>query len=357
MSSTPTPSQATSSRPAADLRVGTLCAVLSVLLFSSFTLVSRLGLASALDVPDVAALRFGIGGALLLPVLVRHGGLRGVAWRDAVALACCGGFGFAMLAYVGFSLAPAAHGAVLLHGTLPLSTRAVLAASERRAARPSLWLLVIAAGILVMAGDSLASARGTQLAGDGCLLLASASWSAYGVRLRRLGLAPAHAAAIVAVLSMCVVLPLYALFHGCAHSSVGERELLLQALVQGVLIGVVSISVYTRAVATLGAAEAALFTAAVPCVTTLAAVPLLGESPTRAAMAGMMLVTLGMIASLRRGRGVRKPSPRESPCNNALSKDGGAQSPYRLRRAERLRLRRCGFRVAAPDVGGRATRE
>ena len=50
---------------------------------------------------------------------------------------------------------------------------------------------------------------------------------------------------------------------------------LLQGAFQGVLIGAASIFVYSRAVASLGAADTALFTAAVPCVTTLAAIFLL----------------------------------------------------------------------------------
>ena len=104
-----------------ERRIGLACGLLSVLLFSSFTLVSRLGLSSRLQLVDLAALRFGIGGSLLLPALLRAD-LRSVTWRQATALALFGGLGFALLAYTGFSLAPAAHGAVLLHGTLPLFT-------------------------------------------------------------------------------------------------------------------------------------------------------------------------------------------------------------------------------------------
>lgn len=48
-----------------ERRIGLTCGVLSVLLFSSFTLVSRLGFSSRLQLVDLAALRFGIGGTLL----------------------------------------------------------------------------------------------------------------------------------------------------------------------------------------------------------------------------------------------------------------------------------------------------
>lgn len=289
---------------AAESRSGALFAALSVALFSAFTLSSRLGLASTLRPPDLAALRFGIGGLLLAPVVLRHG-LSGVRWRDAAGLALFGGLGFATLAYAGFALAPAAHGAVLLHGTLPLTTLAILAGLQRQppARRQLLGGGVIAVGVALMAFDSARQASGRQLAGDGLLLLASAAWSAYGVLARRLGLPPVRAAALVAVGSMACFLPAYALWRGDALARVPARDLLVQAGVQGVLIGAVSILVYTRAVTALGPERTALFTAAVPCVTTVGAALLLHERPTATAALGVAVVTVGMIASLPRPAG------------------------------------------------------
>jgi drug/metabolite transporter (DMT)-like permease len=303
--------------PAFDRKraIGVLCGLLSVLLFSSFTLASRLGLSSSLTLPDIAALRFGIGGILLLPVLLRYG-LAGVRWRDAALLAVLGGLGFALAAYAGFALAPAAHGAVLLHGTLPLTTLAImhLLARQRRTAAQKLGTAIITGGVVLMAIDSWTGASGRQLLGDGFLLLASLLWSAYGVLSRRLGLPPAQGAAIVAVFSMCAFLPIYLVLPGKALFLVARHELMLQVVVQGVLIGAVSIFVYTRAVAALGPATTALFTAAVPCVTTLAAIPLLSETPSLAGMLGVTAVTGGMIVSLRAGAtdSVAQKGPGES---------------------------------------------
>lgn len=303
------PSDAVERRPPATTRtrtVGIACAMLSVLMFASFTLVSRLGLSSSLRFADLAALRFGISGLLLFPVLLRHR-RSAVRLRDAGLLACSGGVGFALLAYAGFALAPAAHGAVLLHGSLPLFTFAILGATSRQwpTRVQLLGLGLITAGVALMALDSWIGASASQLVGDGCLLLASASWSVYGVRARHLGLAPAHAAAIVASLSMCVFLPGYAFLPGRALQQVSARELLLQAAFQGGLIGVLSLFIYTRAVTTLGPATTALFTAAVPGLTTLAALPLLSELPSHAGVAGVGIVTLGMLVAARGQRGGR----------------------------------------------------
>jgi drug/metabolite transporter (DMT)-like permease len=272
----------------------------SVALFSAFTLVSRIGLTSSVRPWDLMALRFGIGGLLLLPVLARHG-LAKVAPRDALALAFFGGLGFASCAYAGFALAPAAHGAVLLHGTLPLSTYIVAGAMRQSSNRPSIaGLLLIALGIVAMAAESGLHSTPLQLIGDGALLLASFSWSAYGLLARRIGLAPEHSASIVAVVSMCAYLPLVLIMLPGGHwLSAGWRDLLLQAVFQGLLVGAVSIFVYSKTIVILGTTKTAVLTAAVPCITTLLAIPLLHESPSLFVLSGIALITTGMVVSLQ----------------------------------------------------------
>ncbi|OYU42122.1 MAG: hypothetical protein CFE44_25815, partial [Burkholderiales bacterium PBB4] len=136
--------------------LGVICGIGVILLFSSFTLVSKIGFASSLKIVDIAAIRFFIAGILMAPVLF-HFGLSGIRFRDAFLLTFTGGIGFALLAYSGFSMAPASHGAALLHGTLPLFS-AVLAyifLAKKINAMRVLGLLGIFLGIVTMAGDSI----------------------------------------------------------------------------------------------------------------------------------------------------------------------------------------------------------
>jgi len=271
-----------------------------VALFSSFVIVSRWGLSTALTLPDIAALRFGIGGLLLLPILLKYG-LSGLSVPQAVVLATLGGLGFALLAYAGFALAPAAHGAVLLHGTLSLTTAFLIWTVGSGTARggQKAGLALIAVGIAAMAWDGFAQASKALLAGDACLLAASLCWSGYGLYVKRLGLQATRAAAIVAVISALIFLPVYAMLPGKMLLQASWRDLVVQGVFQGVLIGAVSIFVYTRAVALLGAADVSFFTAAVPGLTTLAGFLLLGEAPSLPSLAGVVLVTTGMAAALR----------------------------------------------------------
>ncbi len=165
--------------------IGILCALTVVALFAGFTLVSRLGFTTALTVPDIAMLRFGIAGLLLFPVLLKYG-LGTLKWHQAAGLAFTGGLGFALLAYTGFRLAPASHGAVLLHGTIPLFTFVIVYWTLREAVKRAqkIGLVLILAGIIAMAWDSLSAATPMQLAGDGALLLAAICWSVYGVTVK-----------------------------------------------------------------------------------------------------------------------------------------------------------------------------
>jgi len=168
------PDRIASDRPAPTAErerraLGIACASGVVLLFSSFTLVSRLGLTSSFGIADLASLRFGIGGTLLLPIFVRYG-FAGLGMLRAAALATFGGLGFALLAYAGFRLVPSSHAAVLLHGTLPLfgTLGGVLLLGQRIRGRTLYGVALVALGIAAMAVAHRASTR-ESLVGHGLL--------------------------------------------------------------------------------------------------------------------------------------------------------------------------------------------
>jgi len=286
--------------------IGILCAIGVVALFSGFVLVSRLGLRTTMEPVDLAALRLSIGGLVLLPLFLRHG-LAGLRPLQALPLAVAGGMGFALLAYSGFQRAPASHGSLLIHGALPLSNLLVgYAIAGTQPVRRELFAYgLILLGIVLMAWDSLANSTLRTLGGDALLLAASLTWATYGVLLRKLKVPALSAAAIVAAGSLLLYVPAYFVLAPTRLFQFPVSELLLQGLFQGLLIGAVSLFFYTRTVTALGASFAALISAIVPGVTTLAAIPLLGEIPSVQVVAGIVAVATGItipvVATLRRG--------------------------------------------------------
>lgn len=293
------------SKDPGETAIGLACAVGVVLLFSSFVIVSRYGLRTELEPTDLAFLRYVVAGLVLLPVFLRHG-TAGLTLRQAVALSGLGAIGFALLAYHGFQLAPASHGSALIHGALP-ALSLVLACLFARSVPQRLSLagaVTIAAGVLLMIWDSLSLTDRGQLFGDLLLLCASGVWAGYGLLVRRLRVPALPASAIVTTLAMIGYAPLYLAVTWTRVLTLPLSDVLAQAAFQGALIGALSIVLYTRVVQALGANAAALAAAFVPALTTLLAIPLLGERPSMMTLAGVLMVTLGIVVPilLRRSR-------------------------------------------------------
>lgn len=279
--------------------LGIFYGVIVVTIFTSFALISRLGIQSSLKPDDLTALRFGVGGLVMLPIIIRYG-LAGLKFSDAAALALLGGLGFALLAYTGLSRTPANHGSVLLHGSLPLTTIFLASISLRQlpTRKELAGSALIASGIALMAWDSLNDAGLSQVFGDFLLLVSALSWSAYGLLVRKRDVPALQAAAIVAVFSAVAYFPFYVFFYSGHLLQAGIGDVALQAVYQGIFIGIVSIFAYTRAVSLLGATPTALLATIVPTLTALLAIPLLNEWPSHWVIFGIVLTTSGMIVAL-----------------------------------------------------------
>jgi len=78
-----------------------------------------------------------------------------------------------------------------------------------------------------------------------------------------------------------------------AKLAAGFYENAMQALVQGVLAGAGAIYLFTRAVVLLGASRAVLFPSLVPPFTLLIGYLTIGEAPSAAQLAGLVIVIVG----------------------------------------------------------------
>ncbi len=112
--------------------------------------------------------------------------------------------------------------------------------------------------------------------------------------MRQGELDPLHAAALVASGSLVVYLPVYLALCGSRLAQLPLADFTAQAMFQGVVVTVVSLFLYGRAVAILGASGGAAFGALVPALSALFAVPLLGERPGGAGWVGIALVSAGV---------------------------------------------------------------
>jgi drug/metabolite transporter (DMT)-like permease len=289
----------------------------AVSIWASWSVVTRLAVTTNLDASDIAALRFGVAGLLLAPVLLRQGLARDrLGWSGLGMLIAGVGAPYALIAAAGLRFASAYDSGAFNPGCMPLFVALIAAAvlRERLSAARKSGLLLVAAGALVIigahAGMSSAGWNPSRSFGDALFLVASFLTAGFTVVMRRAELDPLHAAALVATGSLVVYLPIYLLLDGVCLARLPAGDLVVQALFQGVVITIVSILLYGRAVAAFGASGGAAFGALVPALSALLAIPLLGEWPNETGWAGIVLISAGIY--LTSGGPLPSRKPRES---------------------------------------------
>ena len=123
---------------------------------------------------------------------------------------------------------------------------------------------------------------------------AGLAWAFYTVAMRKARLDGLHAAAISAVGSMLLYLPVFAAMPGTKFMDASWGDMGLQAFVQGFLTAIISLLLYGRAVSILGASSGAAFAALSPAMTALMAIPVLGEWPRMIDWAAIGLISVGV---------------------------------------------------------------
>ena len=284
---------------------GIACGLAAALVWGGFPVMTRLGVArSALDLWDITFLRYGVSGLILLPVFWRHR-CAGLGLWPVVLLVAGIGAPYMLMVGFGLRLAPAGLFAALTPGSMILFS-AVLAVFWMR--RPMPGRERAAMGVL-LAGLVVAGSGGIVSAGPAALfflLMAGFLWAVYTVATRVHPVAPLQATAIVSVLSAVIFTPVYLMVKGTSLLSAPVDQVLLHGVYQGVLVSVVALYFYSRAVVLLGPTVGASFAALVPVVAVVEAIFILGEHPTPTVLAGLVLVTAGMVATLVASRPPRR---------------------------------------------------
>jgi drug/metabolite transporter (DMT)-like permease len=284
------------SRDLAQYLRGAACGLAAVSIWSGWIVVARLGLRSSLTPWDIAAIRFGVAGLLMLPLVFARGlAIDRLGWGGLAAIVL-GGAAPVFLANWGLLFAPAAHAGALFPGVMPLLV-ALLAAAvlrEQVTRTKMLGFALILPGVLAITFVSGGELGSAQNLGHALFLGAGLAWAFYTVALRRARLDGLHAAAISAVGSALLYLPIYCGLPGTAIARPPWFDIALQGFVQGILTAIVSLMLYGRAVSILGASSGAAFAALCPAMTALLAIPILGEWPQNQDWAAIVLISAGV---------------------------------------------------------------
>jgi len=312
--------------------VGLASAVTTVLIWTFFIVIARASASRGLLPLDIALARVLGASAVLLPWawwLMRAQRQRGEPVGSLLGLSplplaitvragVLGGLLYAVLAYTGFFYAPAAHASVLMPGSLPLWTTllAWLVLRERVSPARATGLGLIVLGDLLVGGVSLLKAfeGGEVWKGDLLFMTTALCWSGYSVTVRRYGLDAVRATMAITAFAFVFFVPAYLALIGLGAlpTHLGQApwsEFLFQAAFQGGGSVVISGITFTQMVRHYGPVRSTMITALVPGLSAMGAVVLLGEPMHWNLLAGLALVTCGILFGVRQAKQAAAQAP------------------------------------------------
>ena len=260
-------------------------------------ILSRYSVRGTLTAYDITALRFGVAGVCLLPVLLYKGmklgpyGTKGSFWLAAMM-----GAPYNTIAIAGMHYSPASHAASVINTTmLTITTLAGIWLLKERISHARMGGVVLSiAGIACMLYASELVPEPNAWVGSLLFMIAGGMWAMYTLSVRAWHADPLHATAIVCVLSLVVYLPIYLLFIPSHIGMHNLPEVIFQGFYQGFINSILALLCFNRGVRLLGATTTSAFLPLVSIFSTLLAIPLLQEVPGALEWAGIFLASCGV---------------------------------------------------------------
>jgi drug/metabolite transporter (DMT)-like permease len=276
---------------------GALFGLAAVSIWAGWSAMTRLAVTTSLDAWDIPALRFSVAGLLLLPIVIRRGlALDRLGWLGLGGLIVGTGAPYALLVALGLRFAPAYDAGALNPGCMPLFVALIAATviGEKPSTAQKIGLSLILSGALIIIGWHGTAWSVSRGFGDVLFLAASFLTACYTIIMRQSKLDPIHVAALVSAGSLVIYAPLYLAIHGLHLSQVPFADLTVQLIFQGIVVTIISLVFYGRAVLILGAPGGSAFGALVPALSALLAIPLLKEWPATSGWVGIVLISAGV---------------------------------------------------------------
>lgn len=273
----------------------------SVVIYGTNFVISRHAVLNGFTPYDLAALRFGFAGLILLPLFLKSGGFAdcaGVGWKRGLALAVMSGAPMSMLQLTGLTLAPAAHGATLGPGTLIIVSMigGMLIFGTKPSRQAIMGLMIVLAGLGAFALGSTTSASRDVMLGDLCFVLMALIWGGYPLAVQKWRVDPLVATAVLCVLSLAF-LPIYFLFLPKNLAQIPFWIIAFHAFNQAILNMIIGLWLWGWAARTIGASKAGRFPPLIPVIGTLTAIPVLGEWPGIYQAIAIILIVSGLLVT------------------------------------------------------------
>ncbi|MEB3766977.1 DMT family transporter [Acinetobacter sp. MD2] len=280
---------------------GYVFVLITMCIWGSFTILSRLNAAWHISAWDIAALRFTIAFLILMPILLVRRETHFLWKKEPVILALIGGVAYCLTVYSAFYYVPAAHAAIFLNGCIPLCTAVAGFILFKQPFDKHIWMSLVIM-LLALIGMSVLMYEQTHVAfglGDALFFLAAIWWGTFTVLLKQWKLSAWHAMSGVAIWSSIIYLPIYLLFLPKHLHDATFTHLAIQGIFHGVFVVIIATLSYIAAIERLGAFKAGSIVTLAPFIAAVVAVPLLNEPLSGAVVMGLLGMAVGALQPWR----------------------------------------------------------
>lgn len=259
-----------------SLTLGVFWAAFAIVVWSGSLVLLRFGITTNLNAYDLTALRFGVAGAVLLPVVIKKGiALDRLGTIGVVLLVASFGALYIILISEALKTASASAAGALNPGIMAVGAVlfGIIMFKDRARRANVIGIILILAGVC---SEAFMNASGLKQ-GHLILVLTGIMWATYAVIVRKSRITALHATAVVAVGSAVIYLPIYVFTLPKQVFAAPLFDILMQAGFQGILVGILAVFAFNRSAELLGALAGSTLPALIPLVTLLLAALFLGE--------------------------------------------------------------------------------
>lgn len=278
--------------------IGVALALITVLIWSSYSLSLRIGALTPLTLTELIFFRYAVPSVILLPIFIKsYSEYKQIPRIYLFGIIFGSGVPFFILSGYGMELTQVAYGSTLIPGTIPLFVTliAVLIYKQPLPSFRQWGIIMICCGVVAMLVNVGSSWNTSLLIGQVLLIISAFLWSLFTISIRQSGLSPLKVAALAA-LPNGIVITFWMIITTpeLGYSALPISSVVGQLLIQGIVIGVFSGICFSAAIVRIGAEKTSAIGAATPAVATFFATFLLEEQLHINILVGMTLVIGGV---------------------------------------------------------------
>ena len=275
-----------------------------VFVWSFWLIVSRVANQSGLTIYDLAAFRYGLAALIAVPLCLYYKPWRGLRLAQIAVLSFILGPVYILIVFSGFLYAPAAHGGIFMNGVLPLISIlfALVLIRVLPSLRQAMGAVLILVSAIALALDASGSSGKDAWIGDLLFLVGALFFSIYMILSERWKLGAMQIIFCGTVVNAAIYLPVWYFWLPSGLSDAPMGPLLLQAIYQGFVPNLIGLLFIAHASRNIGTGNTSFILAAVPGGGAILGALILGETLSLIGILALILLTSGLLLSVRRRR-------------------------------------------------------